>query len=267
MADLVALKAANAKRWANAKTTRPFGAVAGRLVAPQAKSIYQSVSSKTGVPWYFIAVVHQRESSLDWAGSLAQGDPWNRESVHVPAGRGPFNSWEDAAVDALVNCAPFAARNKDWSIGGTLTKLEEYNGLGYASGPVTRDANGNVIARYPPQASPYIWSGTDQYKSGKYTRDGFFDPNAVDQQLGCAGLLMAMQTLDPSIKFGTKTSTTTKATGTIAAGAGAAVAAHQMGFSMTTVLLIGAAAAAGFAGCWFAKDHILAWYTAVRAKL
>ena len=86
-------------------------------------------------------------SGLDWQ-SLAQGDPWNRVSVHVPAGRGPFKSWEDAAVDALVNCSPYAARNKDWSIGGTLTMLEQYNGLGYA-------------ARGRP--SPYVWSGTDQY--------------------------------------------------------------------------------------------------------
>jgi hypothetical protein len=103
--------------------------------------------------------------------------------MHVPSGRGPFASWEDAAVDALVDCAPYAARNKDWSVGSTLTKLEEYNGLGYA-------------ARGLP--SPYIWSGTDQYKSGKYVRDGVYDPDAVDSQPGCAGLLKAMAGLDAS---------------------------------------------------------------------
>jgi lysozyme family protein len=43
---------------------------------------------------------------------------------------GPFKSWEDTAVDALLNCVPCAALNRDWSIGGTLTKLEENNGLG-----------------------------------------------------------------------------------------------------------------------------------------
>jgi hypothetical protein len=107
--------------------------------------------------------------------------------VHVPAGRGPFVSWEAAAIDALVNCPPHAARNEDWSIGGTLAKLEEYNGLGYA-------------ARGRP--SPYIWAGTDQYKSGKYVRDGVYDPNAVDAQPGCAGMLMALMSLDPLIDFG-----------------------------------------------------------------
>ncbi|MBR1249409.1 hypothetical protein JQ609_21080 [Bradyrhizobium sp. AUGA SZCCT0169] len=188
MTDLTALKAANAKRWANARLTRAgsFSTVAKRLSAPNAKARYQAVAAKTGVPWPFIAVAHERECSQDWSGSLAQGDPWNRVSVHVPAGRGPFKSWEDAAIDALVNCAPRAARNKDWSIGGTLTMLEQYNGLGYA-------------ARRRP--SPYIWSGTDQYVSGKYVRDGVYDPSTVDRQLGCAGLLMAMMALDSTIAF------------------------------------------------------------------
>jgi lysozyme family protein len=186
MTDLSALKAANVKRWANAKPIRNFSSVAMHLVAPNAKERYRAVSAKTGVPWAVIAVVHERESSQDWTGSLAQGDPWNRVSIHVPAGRGPFRSWEEAAVDALVNCTPHTARNKDWSIGGTLTKLEEYNGLGYAS-------------RGAP--SPYVWSGTNQYRSGKYVRDGVYDPNTVDRQLGCVGLLMAMMALDPTITF------------------------------------------------------------------
>jgi lysozyme family protein len=186
MTDLVALKRANAERWAKVGLTRDFSSVATHLVSPLAKSVYRAVSSETGVPWAVIAVVHERESSQDWTRSLAQGDPWNKVSVHVPAGRGPFESWAEAAVDALINCPPYAARNKDWSIGGTLTMLEEYNGLGYA-------------ARGRP--SPYIWAGTDQYISGKYVRDGVYDAEAVDRQLGCAGLLLAMMKLDPSIAF------------------------------------------------------------------
>src|SRR5258708_1091508 len=133
MTDLAALRPANATRWANARLRRNFSAVAEHLVLGDAKCRYQAVVSKTGVPWPVIAVIHERESSQDWTGSLAQGDPWNRVSTHVPAGRGPFKSWEGAAIDALVNCAPYLARNKDWSIGGMLTRLEEYNGLGYVS--------------------------------------------------------------------------------------------------------------------------------------
>lgn len=186
MTDLTTLKQANARRWAKAQLTRrsEFMAVAPRLVAPFAKTIYQAVAAATGVPWYFIAVVHEREASQSWLASLAQGDPWNRKSTHVPANRGPFQSWEEAAIDALVNCAPHAANNKDWSIGGLLTMLEQYNGLGYA---------GHAVP------SPYIWSGTSAYVSGKYIRDHVYDANAVDKQLGCAGLLLAMAELDSTI--------------------------------------------------------------------
>src|SRR5579872_3252856 len=184
--NIYALAAANAQRWASAKPTQNFTSIARRLIAPDAQSRYRAVSAKTGVPWPVIAVIHERECSQDWTRSLSQGDPWDRVSVHVPSGRGPFQSWEDAAVDALENCAPYAGRNRDWSIGALLTVLEEYNGLGYAARGVS---------------SPYVWAGTDQYRSGKYVRDGVYDPNVIDSQAGCAGLLMAMKALDPSIAF------------------------------------------------------------------
>lgn len=182
------LTAANANRWDRAKvkaaSKASFASVAKKLVA--AKDRYQDIEALTGVPWFIIAVIHQRESSQRWDRSIAQGDPWNKKSTHVPKGRGPFKSFEDAAVDALKNCAPYAARWKDWSPGGAMTLLEHYNGLGYAN-------------RGLP--SPYIWSGTDQYVKGKYVADGKFSATAVDKQLGCAGLILAMQDLDASISF------------------------------------------------------------------
>lgn len=187
MVDIAALTKANAQRFAAAKPTRNFAAVARALVQPEAKAQYQAVAAATGVPWPVIAVIHEREGSQDWTRSLAQGDPWNKISVHVPIGRGPFRSWREAAIDALMNCSPYLARHHDWSIGGLLTALEAYNGLGYA-------------ARDLP--SPYLWSGTDQYRSGKFVRDGVYSAVVVDQQLGCVGLLMAMMALDKSIILG-----------------------------------------------------------------
>lgn len=187
MTDINALKSRNRLRWSAARLTRgpEFAPVAKRLVA--AKDRYLPVSQRTGVPWFVIAVIHEREASQNWKSNIAQGDPWNRKSTHVPKGRGPFSSWDEAAVDALTNCSPYAAKWRDWTAAGALTLLEEYNGLGYA-------------ARGLP--SPYIWSGTDQYLKGKYVADGVFDPSAVDQQLGCAGLILAMRKLDPSVSFG-----------------------------------------------------------------
>lgn len=184
MVDLVALKAGNEKRWAKAKLTANYSRIAKALV--DAKPRYQAVEAKTGVPWPVIAVIHERESSQNWGRSLAQGDPWNRVSTHVPRGRGPFKSWEEAAIDALVNCGPYLARNKDWSIGGTLTRLEEYNGLGYAAHGVP---------------SAYLWAGSDQYLGGKYVADGVWDARAFDTQPGTANLLKAMMAIDQTITF------------------------------------------------------------------
>ena len=186
MTDLVALKSANAKRWATAVVAPGLihlvDGVAKRLVA--AKWRYVAVALKTTVPWPVIAVIHERESSQSWLASLAQGDPWNQVSKHVPRGRGPFQSWEAAAEDALVVCPPHAAHWSDWTIGGALSLLEQYNGLGYANRGIP---------------SPYIWASTNQYSHGKYVRDGHFDPNAVDRQVGCAALLVRMTLIDPLI--------------------------------------------------------------------
>ncbi|MCK1465784.1 hypothetical protein IVB34_47750 [Bradyrhizobium sp. 2] len=152
MVDLNALTRANADRWSRAKLTREAEFTRPAKVAVANKGRYLAIARQAGMPdiaWVFIAVSHYRESSQDFSKSLAQGDPWNRESTHVPKERGPFKSFEDAAVDALVKCSPYAARLKDWSIGGMLTNLERFNGTGYAN-------------RGLPSA--YVWSGTDQYK-------------------------------------------------------------------------------------------------------
>lgn len=184
--NVTPLVSANADRWAKVRVTGTgFVQVAKRLVAQKAR--YLEVEKATGVPWFIIAVIHEREASQRFTTQLGQGDPLDHVSTHVPKGRGPFTSWEQGAYDALVRCAPFASRWKDWSPGGALTLLEQYNGLGYA-------AKG--------RPSPYVWSGTNQYVSGKYVADGVYDPTAIDKQPGCAGLILAMQALDPSIKFG-----------------------------------------------------------------
>lgn len=198
MADLFVLESQNARRWANAKLTRTaeFQAPAKKALANRNR--YITICRRAGMPdeaWYFVAVAHSRESSQDFTKNLGQGDPLDKKSVHVPAGRGPFRgptAFEDGAVDALVNCAPFAAKLKDWSIPGMLTNLERYNGLKYANAGVP---------------SPYIWSGTDQYKSGKVLVDHgpimYIYPSGknkgkpvVDLQLGCAGLILTIQQLE-----------------------------------------------------------------------
>ena len=178
------LKAKNKERWEKMKISAQkgplFKAVADRLIfhKPRYEAVSKALAEKGyTIPWEFIAVAHQREASGDFTKYLGNGQPLNKKTTIVPKGRGPFASWEEGAIDALLNAAPYAAKNKDWSVGGTLTKLEEYNGLGYASKGLP---------------SPYVWAGTDQYTAGKYVADGKYDPNHVDQQLGVAGLLRFM---------------------------------------------------------------------------
>lgn len=197
MPDLRLLAAAEARRWSamhvDPSLKPAITAVARRLTAPVAKAAYKSIEAVTHVPWFVIAVIHEREASQNWNANIAQGDRFNRRSTHVPKNRGPFPTFEAAAVDALTNCAPFAAKWHDWSTGGTLLLLEEYNGLGYAN---------------KGRPSPYDWAASDQYVSGKFVRDGVYDPSAVDHQLGCAALLACMAELDHDVHFDGETAPT-----------------------------------------------------------
>lgn len=174
----------NKQRWdamsISAAKGPTFKAVADRLMfnRPRYEAVSKALAAKGyTIPWEFIAVTHQREASGNFNTYLGNGQALSRKTTIVPKGRGPFTSWEEGAIDALVYAPPYAAKNKDWSIGGTLDKLEEYNGLGY---------------RRKGAPSPYLWAGTNQYVKGKYVADHKYDPNHVDTQLGCAGLLKFM---------------------------------------------------------------------------
>ncbi len=148
-----------------------------------AKARYQAVEHVTGVPWYWIGATHVRESSMDWNASLAQGDPWRRASIHVPAGRGPFASWEAAAIDAIQ--LQGLDRVIDWRLEKSLYHWEAYNGWGYYAHGIP---------------SPYVFGGTNIQKPGKYVADGRWSSSTMDSQPGTAAILKAIMKLDPSVK-------------------------------------------------------------------
>ncbi len=191
MTDIPALKAKYQEMWATTVVTpsklNEVHEVATRLVAAKARIAYLAIQNLTNVPWWVIAVIHEREGSQEWWRNIAQGDPWNRISIHIPRGRGPFKSFQDAAVDALTKCPPFAGRWTDWSAGGTLVLLEMYNGFGYEN--------------IHHEASPYIWAATNHEEWGKYVGDKHYDPRVWDQQLGCAAMLKQMQQLNSEVKI------------------------------------------------------------------
>lgn len=139
--------------------------------------------------WWVPACIHNQESGSDvgvFKACLHNGERivgTGRKTSLVPAGKGPFATWEEAAIDALRYDK--LDRWTDWSIGGALYKLIRFNGLGY-------DMHG--------VASPYIWAMTDQYTKGHYGEKVGADgkphstwyPNKVSQNYGIASILMVL---------------------------------------------------------------------------
>lgn len=208
------LKEKNKQRWDDMSIPVSMGptfkAVADRLMfhKPRYEAVSKALKEKGyDIPWEFIAVAHNRESNGDFTTYLGNGQKLTKKTTIVPKGRGPFSTWEEGAIDALLYAPPYAAKNKDWSIGGTLTKLEEYNGLGYAR---------------MDKPSPYLWAGTNQYVKGKYVADGKYDPDHVDKQLGVAGLLKFMG-YGATSKVSTPVAATTAAVGAVGAATAIAV--------------------------------------------
>ncbi len=145
----------------------------------QYQSRYASIAAQSTVPWYVIAVIHNMECGLDFTKHLHNGDSLKRRTVNVPAGRPktgqpPF-TFEVSALDALAYDK--LTEWNDWSIGGICYKLEGFNGWGYRA----RDIN-----------SPYLWSYSNLYTSGKYVADNKWSGTAVSSQCGAAVILRRM---------------------------------------------------------------------------
>lgn len=155
---------------------------------------YEKVAAElaNGIHWWFIGIVHFMEAGgfkNPFLYHLACGDPLTARTFHVPAGRPKANpgngteppsknnpyTWHESALDALR----FSGYDKikDWSIENSLVLFEKYNGVGYKKRGVP---------------SPYLWSYTNHYVSGKYVLDGKYDPNAVSKQPGVAAIMKVM---------------------------------------------------------------------------
>lgn len=191
MVSYESLKSGYERNWANLqiRPARLGEANATARKAINGKATYQQVERLTGVPWYFVALCHYRESNFDFDTYLGNGESLKRVTCLVPKGRGPFASFVDGAVDAL-RIQHFVG-TQDWCIARTLYRLECFNGLGYHAKGVN---------------SPYLYGGSTLYgpteaKAGKFVADHVFDPSHVDSQLGTAVILHAMMSQDSSIKI------------------------------------------------------------------
>ena len=165
-----------AARWQSEATS-----IAKQIVANKPK--YDPIAAKTGVPWFFVGVVHSLECGLKFSEHLHNGDPLTARTVQVPAGRpasgSPPFAFDVSAVDAIQFESPkWKAFDTDWSIGATLWRLVTYNGVFY-----------EVKGR----ENPYLWSGTQHWSKGKCLTDGTYSPNfTANQQIGVGTILKKM---------------------------------------------------------------------------
>lgn len=171
---------------ANMRPTRESAivATAGRLLTFVHEGRYKEVSDQLGIPQIFIATSFERESSSDFRTSPAQGDPWNRVSIHVPRGRGPFDSWKSSALDAYRLDHLDRVGKDNWTWPMFCFEGELFNGFGYRNHGIH---------------TPYDWAGSNDYTRGKYTSDGNFDSGAVDQQLGIVPIARYMALVESTL--------------------------------------------------------------------
>ncbi len=152
------------------------GGITNRLLAN--KTRYEAVAEQLNIPWQFIGVIHNMESSMNFKRHLHNGDPLSGRTIRVPAGRPlagtpPF-TWDESASDALT--LRKINQWNDWTIEGMLYQIERYNGWGYR-------------LHHPSVLSPYLWSFSNHYIKGKYIADGTWSDTAISNQCGAAVLL------------------------------------------------------------------------------
>lgn len=145
------------------------------------KNRYASVARhfpNKDLKWYIVACIHSLEGNLNFNTYLGNGQSLHRVTTIVPKGRGPFESFEEGAIDAL---RLQGANEVDMStIGHLLYFLEGYNGYGYEK----YHQNDKEWVN-----SPYLWAGSNHYQKGKYVADGKWDPDYVSTQIGVALIL------------------------------------------------------------------------------
>jgi lysozyme family protein len=144
------------------------------------KPRYEEVGKRLGgIPWYFIGGIHSLEAGFNFKAHFHNGDyPLAKRTVNEPKGQpvmwNPPSDWESSAEDAIR--AKGYDKQPEWALEQMLYRWERYNGFGY---------RGKIN-------SPYLWSFSNNYASGKYVRDGVWDASATSQQCGTAVLLKGL---------------------------------------------------------------------------
>lgn len=146
-------------------------AIARRMAAREAR--YRAVTDPMGVPWYWLAAIHELEHSGRFTTSMTVVDP-----IDVPLGETIPDAtisdaqWDDTARSLLRSRG--LTDWHDWSVAGSAYQWERFSGFGYRSHDIP---------------TPYLWSFSNQYTTGKFIRAGVFSPTTTSQQAGALVLL------------------------------------------------------------------------------
>lgn len=130
-------------------------------------SIYRETARIGNTHVAFVGLVAHMECGSSLKRILPDGREYSGEENHWP-------------FDAAIAIEEWLAQERvDWlDIPSVLKQLERFNGLGYARRGVH---------------SPYLWSGSRHgVGTGKFTRDGEYDPEAVSKQIGAGVVLHEM---------------------------------------------------------------------------
>jgi len=138
------------------------------------QTTYEAVSTAVwGAPdyWWYVGITDQMEAGGGADRYLGNGQPLDRVTTEVPAGRGPFPDFVAGAVDALRGIkAPT-------SVSQAAYNWEGFNGWGYLTKPIE---------------DPYLASFSNCYTKGKYVADHVYDPEAVSGQAGALTILKVL---------------------------------------------------------------------------
>jgi lysozyme family protein len=154
-----------------------------RLVVAH-QDVYKDIEAATGVPWAAIAMLHLREAGPQdvgrWECTLHNGERIigkGTKTKLVPKGVGPFKTFKEAAIHAIRQ---EGLDKIDWAKDGIAYLAfasETFNGFGYRNKGIP---------------SPYLWGGSSVQMKGKYVKDGVFDRNTMDPQIGTMPLLKVL---------------------------------------------------------------------------
>jgi lysozyme family protein len=157
-------------------------AVASRLL--EHKDRFLAVQAQTKVPALWLMPTFEREGP-SFSCYFGNGDPLDRPTTDVPRGRGPFASWELGVCDALH--LDHVDEEAVWTWEYACYEWERWNGFG---------------PRGHGRPTGYLWSGTSEYRGGKYVSDGIWSPRTWDEQLGAVIIAKTIAAADGEIAKG-----------------------------------------------------------------